>query len=50
MNSDGGEAAAIFPYLNELETLVAERAGWRDADDIPESLFHYTSSTAFLNI
>jgi hypothetical protein len=34
----------------ELDTLVMERAGWRHPDDFPEKLYHYTSSSAFLNI
>jgi len=38
------------PQVNELEESIMRHAGWRNADDFPESLFHYTSSAAFLNI
>jgi hypothetical protein len=34
----------------ELDELIMSRAGWRHPDDYPESLFHYTSSAAFLSI
>jgi hypothetical protein len=45
------EPSEIFvPDYQELDRLVMERAGWRHPDDYPESLYHYTSSAALLNI
>lgn len=38
------------PSSEELEELISKRAGWRHPEDYPETLFHYTSSSAFLNI
>jgi hypothetical protein len=43
-------AEAGVPNSEQLDELMAKRAGWRHPEDFPESLFHYTSSTAFLNI
>ena len=43
-------AEAGEPNSEQLDELMAKRAGWRHPEDFPESLFHYTSSTAFLNI
>ncbi|HVR57221.1 MAG TPA: hypothetical protein VMT72_10380 [Pseudolabrys sp.] len=33
-----------------LESLVADAAGWSPPTQLPEKLYHYTSSEAFLSI
>ncbi len=43
-------AAESGPSADGLEQFITERAGWRHPEEFPESLFHYTSSAAFLSI
>lgn len=43
-------AEMVGPDSEALDELMADRAGWRHPEDFPESLFHYTSSAAFLSI
>lgn len=44
------EFTSVVADPAEFENLIMQRAGWRHPDDYPESLYHYTSSTAFLSI